>query len=171
MTGEAPDGRAFDELMAVLDPAMVVVTVGVAGERDGCLVGFHSQCGIDPRRYAVWLSRANRTFELAADATHLAVHLLGQDDRELAELFGGETGDEVDKLAGLAWEPGPGGAPLLERLPNRFVGRVVERLEADADHLCVVLEPVEAAVAVSGPPLRLGAITDIDAGHEADERR
>jgi len=164
-------GRAFDELVAVVDPAMVVVTIGVGGDRDGCLVGFHSQCGIDPPRYAVWLSRANRTFDLAGHATHVAVHVLGDGDRDLAELFGGETGDEVDKLAGLAWEPGPGGAPLLARLPSRFVGRVVDRVDADADHLCVVLEPVDAAAGGSGPLLRLAAVTDIDPGHQADERR
>jgi flavin reductase (DIM6/NTAB) family NADH-FMN oxidoreductase RutF len=119
------------------------------------------------------LSRANRTFELAADATHLAVHLLDEDDRPLAELFGGETGDDVDKLAAVAWKPGPGGAPLLEQLPRRFVGRVVERWEADADHLGIVLEPVEATTttSASGPPLRLGEITDVDPGHEAEERR
>ena len=40
---------AFDSLMASLDGPMAVVTTAVAGERAGCLVGFHAQSAIDPR--------------------------------------------------------------------------------------------------------------------------
>ena len=40
----------------------------------------------------------------------------------LAELFGGETGDEVDKFARCAWHEGPEGVPMLDGCANRFVG-------------------------------------------------
>lgn len=166
------DGSAFDELVATMDGAMVVVTAAAGDERDGCLVGFHSQCSIEPRRYAVWLSKANRTHDIAQQSHHLAVHLLGCDDRDLAELFGGQTGDEVDKLARCEWEAGPGGAPLLARCPARFVGRVVESASGVGDHDFFVLDLVEAsAAALPSAPLRLSAVTDIDPGHEATERR
>jgi flavin reductase (DIM6/NTAB) family NADH-FMN oxidoreductase RutF len=163
---------AFADLVAALDPAMVVVTVAVGDERDGCLVGFHAQCSIDPPRYAVWLSVANRTEELAQRATHLAVHLLGAGQHHLAELFGGETGDDVDKLARCAWTPGPGGVPLLDDCPARIVGRVVESARGHGDHALFVLA-IEAAAAghVPGALLHLAAATDIDPGHDAHERR
>lgn len=163
----------FADLVAALDPAMVVVTVAAGDERDGCLVGFHSQCSIDPPRYAVWLSVANRTEELAQRATHLAVHLLGAAQHDLAELFGGETGDDVDKLARCAWTPGPGGVPLLEACPGRIVGRVVESSRGDGDHALFVLAVEKAAAAgdVPGARLHLSAVTDIDPGHDAHERR
>jgi flavin reductase (DIM6/NTAB) family NADH-FMN oxidoreductase RutF len=38
------------------------------------------------------------------------VHFLGRAQLPLAELFGGETGDEVDKFELCEWEPGPGGS-------------------------------------------------------------
>lgn len=166
---------AFDALVALLDTAMVVVTVaggGEGGEVDGCLVGFHSQTSIEPRRYVVWLSVANRTFRLAADlaTTHLAVHLVTAGDRELAEQFGGTTGDEVDKLADLAWSAGPGGAPVVEAFPTHFVGRILDRLRpAGGDHVAFVLEPVVAQVDDTGAdgPLRLGRASEIDPGHPA----
>lgn len=162
----------YAELVASTDPAMVVVTVAVDGERDGCLVGFHGQCSIDPPRHAVWLSVANRTQELAQRASHLAVHLLGTDDRDLAELFGAETGDDVDKLARLEWEPGPAGVPLLARCSARFVGRIVEHASGSGDHDLFVLD-VERAGSVEPPTqvLRLSAVADLDPGHEAAERR
>jgi flavin reductase (DIM6/NTAB) family NADH-FMN oxidoreductase RutF len=162
---------AFDDLVAAMDTAMVVVTVAAAAERNGCLVGFHCQCSIDPPRYAVWLSKANRTYELAARATHLAVHVLGDDQHELAERFGGQTGDEVDKLAGCDWTPGPSGVPLLDAAPGRFVGRIVERVTDDGDHVCVVIEPVGAAGAAPAHVLRLSMADDIDPGHPAEDRR
>ena len=117
----------FSDLVASMDSAMVVVTVATEDERDGCLVGFHSQASIEPPIYAVWLSTANRTWRLAGQADHLAVHLLDEDQHDLAELFGGETGDDVDKLSRVEWEPGVAGVPLLAGCANRFVGRVTQR--------------------------------------------
>jgi flavin reductase (DIM6/NTAB) family NADH-FMN oxidoreductase RutF len=146
---------------------MVVVTAAVGDERDGCLVGFHSQASIEPRRYAVWLSKANRTSTLALHSRSLAVHVLAEDQHELAELFGGETGDEVDKLARVAWEPGPDGVPLLTDCPNRFVGRVIESAEGTGDHVLWILDPTEAQAVDPPPPLRLRAVTDIEPGHPA----
>jgi flavin reductase (DIM6/NTAB) family NADH-FMN oxidoreductase RutF len=163
------------DLVAEADGAMVVVTTRSAssGERDGCLVGFHSQSSIDPPRYAVWLSTANRTRRLAADATHLAVHFLATADHELAEWFGGVTGDDLaddgdGKLAPVAWTEGPGGVPVLDAVAHRFVGRIVGRPETTGDHACFELEPVttDAPERADGP-YRLSDASDIDAGHPA----
>src|SRR5262249_20886024 len=56
----------FEELMTSVDYPMLVVTVRAAnGDQDGCLVGFATQCSIDPAHYLVLLSKQNRTYELA----------------------------------------------------------------------------------------------------------
>jgi flavin reductase (DIM6/NTAB) family NADH-FMN oxidoreductase RutF len=159
---------AYDAVVGAFDGAMVVVTAADGEERDGCLVGFHTQVSIEPRRHVVWLSVANRTFRIAQRSTHLAVHAIGEDQHDLAELLGGQTGDEVDKLAGVEWAPGPGGVPLLDALPVHVVGRIVMELEVpDADHVGFVLEPVAPAAASADDlvPLRLRQATDIDPGH------
>ena len=160
--------RSLDALVAEADPAMVVVTAADGDERDGCLVGFHVQASIDPRRYVVWLSRVNRTYRIAQRSSHLAVHAVGSDDHDLAELFGGTTGDEVDKLAAVEWAPGPGGVPLLAPLPVRFVGRVLTELDLpDADHVGFVLEPLPGETGDPEAPLRLSDANDIAPGHPA----
>jgi flavin reductase (DIM6/NTAB) family NADH-FMN oxidoreductase RutF len=161
--------KAFDELIARADPAMVILTTVAGGERSGCLVGFHCQCSIDPPRYAVWISRANHTFVVAAHAHVFGVHFVPAARRDLAELFGGETGDEVDKLARCDWGAGPGGVPLLDGCPDRFVGELVAWLEVDADHACVVMAPVESTVGDRAPRLHLADVADVDPGHEASE--
>jgi flavin reductase (DIM6/NTAB) family NADH-FMN oxidoreductase RutF len=160
----------FDELVSASDPSMVIVTTVADGHRSGCLVGFHTQCSIDPHRYAVWLSELNHTCRVGAAAEHFAVHWVPADRHDLAALFGGTTGDEVDKFARCDWTEGLGGVPLLDACPDRFIGRRVAWLDVDADHRCAILEPV--AVERSGTtsePLRLGDTSDIDAGHPPPE--
>jgi flavin reductase (DIM6/NTAB) family NADH-FMN oxidoreductase RutF len=158
----------FDALTAALDSAVVVVTAAAAGggERAGCLVGFHSQCSIEPRRYAVWLSRVNHTYRVALVADHVAVHPLGSDDRDLAELFGGRTGDDVDKFARCDWQPGPGGVPLLAgRAGGRLVLRRTALLDVGGDHSCLVGEPVLADRPGGFSPLRLSVAGTVPPGH------
>jgi flavin reductase (DIM6/NTAB) family NADH-FMN oxidoreductase RutF len=161
---------AFDELVAQLDPAMAVVTTASGDERAGCLIGFHAQCSIEPRRYAVWLSKANHTYRVAVHADYLAVHFLAQGDLEVARLFGTVSGDRVDKFSQCAWDAGPGGVPLLVGCPNRFVAGRVSMLDEGSDHVCFVVEPMEAWTAGDLQPLRLSRAKVLDPGHEAQDR-
>jgi len=131
----------FDELVGELDYPMFIVTTRVGDERLGCLIGFASQMSIHPPRFLVGLSHANHTYRRGADAGLFAVHFVPADAAALAELFGGETGDEVDKFARTAWHDGPEGMPILDECENWFVGRVVSRHDA-GDHEAYLLEPV-----------------------------
>lgn len=162
--------RAFGELMTQLDAPMVVVTTADEHERAGCLVGFHTQSGMEPDSLSVWLSKANHTFRVAVFAELLAVHFLTADDVELAELFGTVSGDDHDKFARCDWTPGPGGVPLLDGCANRVVGRKQALLDTRTDHVCVVLDPVETRYGGPFTPLRLADVGHLDAGHEATER-
>ncbi|MEW2286056.1 flavin reductase family protein [Streptomyces sp. NPDC047841] len=161
---ERPD---LDGFFDRLDPDMCVVTAAASGRRAGCLVGFASQCSIRPPRFTVWLSKVNHTYRVARDARFLAVHLLTRDQRDLAELLGGETGDEVDKFARLTWREGPGGTPVLEDTAAWFVGAVLRRTDG-GDHVGFLLDPVESGEGRDGSLLRLSDAVTIDAGHPAD---
>lgn len=156
----------LDPLTSALDYPMVIVTVSTGSEHAGCLVGFSTQCSIQPLRYAVCLSKRNRTSRLAEHAGVLAVHFPEQSQRGLAELFGSETGDEVDKFARCRWEPGPGGTPLLSECPNRFVGQVVQRVDA-GDHVLYLLDVTEASVTDVPDPLTFQQVRDLEPGHGA----
>jgi flavin reductase (DIM6/NTAB) family NADH-FMN oxidoreductase RutF len=162
VTGSAP----FDELMGELDYPMFIVTTQAAGERSGCLVGFATQTSIDPSRFLVCLSRRNHTTRVAAAAEHLAVHFVPDSAEDLAELFGGSTGDEVDKFSRCAWHPGPQGVPILDACANWFVGRVLERLDV-GDHVGHLLEPEVCQHGATGPEFTFHRARRIEPGHEA----
>ncbi|MDQ3896895.1 MAG: flavin reductase family protein [Actinomycetota bacterium] len=145
---------------------MMVVTATAAGERAGCLVGFATQCSIDPPRFAVWISRKNHTFRIARQAGVLAVHFLSADDGALAELFGGQTGDEVDKFARCRWREGPGGVPVLEDCARWFVGEVLDQIPTD-DHVGFLLAPLAAECGRWPGQLGFQSAQAISPGHGA----
>ncbi|HEX4819096.1 MAG TPA: flavin reductase family protein [Acidimicrobiales bacterium] len=158
----------MDELTSELDQPMLIVTTVAGDELSGCLVGFHSQCSIDPPRWAVWISKANHTYGVAQRASVLALHFPSTDDREIAGLFGEETGDAVDKFTRCAWTAGPDGVPLLDRVANRIVGRVRDHVDDGGDHQLFVVDVDDTH---HGPePLHaLGfqAVRGFDPGHPA----
>jgi flavin reductase (DIM6/NTAB) family NADH-FMN oxidoreductase RutF len=150
----------------VSDYPLYIVTVAAGGERSGCLVGFATQCSIDPLRFLVCLSDKNHTFRVARQADVLGVHLVPEGAAALAELFGSQTGDEVDKFERCSWRTGPGGAPILDDCGNWFAGRILERIPA-GDHWAFLLDPVQDA---DDPGERAFMFRDaqwIEPGHEA----
>jgi flavin reductase (DIM6/NTAB) family NADH-FMN oxidoreductase RutF len=157
--------ETFNAIVGDLEYPMFIVTARADGEPLGCLVGFTTQTSIDPPRFAVCLSHANRTFRRGREAAVLGVHAVPADADDLAERFGGQTGDEVDKFAGVDWHEGPEGVPVLDRCTNWFAGRVLARLDA-GDHDLFLLEPV-AGAAGEGEEFTFHRAKRIDPGHEA----
>ena len=178
MADDSSTDEAFDELVAPLDQAMVIVTTAVDGERSGCLVGFHVQSSIEPRRYAVWLSKANHTYGLAVRGEHLLlVHFsLAEGDHDLAELFGGTNrrGRQVRPVR--RCDPtGTHGVPLLASAASahRAAPRPRPARTEGGDHTrrsTPWSKPIEVAGDGSFRPLRLSVVEDHRApGHEPDD--
>ncbi|HPX36132.1 MAG TPA: flavin reductase family protein [Mycobacterium sp.] len=169
-----PSGTdAFEQFVALLDYPMFVVTTRAGDQRAGCLVGFATQVSIHPSRFLVGLSKRNHTYRTARLAArsegveHLAVHLLGREHRELARLFGGETGDRVDKFRRCSWSEGPEGLPILHDAAAWFAGRVVRRFDL-GDHVGHLLEPLagDASAKLNGL-ITYSDVKDLAPGREA----
>ncbi len=158
--------KTFLRLAGSLDYPVFIVTAAADGERrEGCVIGFASQTSFRPARFLACLSRANRTFRLAQDVEALAVHLIPREAGDLVELFGGETGDEVDKFARCEWTAGPRGLPILARCPSWFAGAIVARHDL-GDHMGFLLEPFEAHHE-AGEVVYFQRVKDVDPGHPA----
>jgi flavin reductase (DIM6/NTAB) family NADH-FMN oxidoreductase RutF len=114
----------------------------------------------------VCISTVNHTYAVARAASVLAVHVLDPDQHDLAELFGSETGDEVDKFDQCEWRPGPHGVPLLVDCPRFMVGEVLWQ-HSFGDHVGFLLEPVEVEAAGDTEGITLDDVTDVEPGHPA----
>ena len=162
-----PGVEAFEKLVAQLNYPMFVVTTAADGVSAGCLVGFASQTSIHPPRFLVGLSKRNHTFRVAGGATHLAVHVFDREHLDVVELFGGQTGDEIDKFERCSWHRGPADLPVLDEAAAWFAGRILDRFTL-GDHVGHLLEPVDG----SAPHdlqrwVSFGDVRDLQPGHEA----
>src|SRR5690606_29935620 len=126
-TGETSGKAPFARLVATLDYPLYIVTTAVGQERSGCLIGFATQCSIHPPRFLACISKKNHTFGLVQRAAIVAVHVVDEKNRQLAELFGGETGDELDKFSQVDWHS-VDGVPVLDACERWFAGSVLERI-------------------------------------------
>jgi flavin reductase (DIM6/NTAB) family NADH-FMN oxidoreductase RutF len=162
-----PMTDAFENIAGRLDyPMFVATTVGPDGERAGCLVGFATQCSIDPQRFLVCVSDKNRTHRVLADTDAIALHVVPADAEDVVELFGGETGDDTDKFARCEWREGPGGLPILERCPSWFAGRILDRIVL-GDHVGHVVEPFAGEAGHEGRAYPFSRAKRVEPGHEA----
>lgn len=161
------EAAAFEELVGGLDYPMYVVTAYDGTTRAGCLVGFTTQCSIDPPRFLVGVSESNHTHAVVAASSVVAVHLPRAEQHDLAALFGSACGAEVDKFARVAWSPGPEGVPVLDDCAGWFAGRVLARVPL-GDHTGLLLEPVGGRAPEPGvPTLRFAHVRDLEPGHPA----
>lgn len=143
---------------------MVLVTGYDGRQRAGCLVGFWTQCSLEPPRLVVCISKVNQTHQVICGASRLAVHFLARTDRELAVLFGQASGDQVDKFARCRWAPGPGGAPVLQDCARWVVASVLGRMDL-GDHTGVLGHPEEGSAGPWSGQLGFQATSGIFPGH------
>lgn len=155
----------FLKLAGALNYPVFIVTATDGEQREGCVIGFASQTSFEPARFLACLSRANRTYRFARDVGELAVHLVPREATQLVELFGGQTGDHIDKFARCEWHTGPRGLPILAGCPSWFAGAIVERIDL-GDHVGHLLEPLQARFA-PGELLYFQDVADVDPGHPA----
>ena len=159
--------EAFDALTSGLEYPMFIVTAAADGERNGCLVGFVTQCSIDPPTLLVCVSKANRTFRTAQRASTLTVHYLGDGDEELARLFGESTGDDTDKFTQCSWTERPDGTPVLDGCRGWVCGDILSRTDV-GDHVAMAVRITAAETRdVSAGQLGFQRVKDFDPGHPA----
>jgi flavin reductase (DIM6/NTAB) family NADH-FMN oxidoreductase RutF len=154
----------FERLVATLDYPLYVVTTAVQDEPAGCLIGFATQCSIHPPRFLACISKKNHTLPLASQAAFVAVHVIEEKDKQIAELFGGETGDEVNKFARVSWHS-VDGVPILDACQRWFVGSVLQRIDL-GDHVGFLLEPADTGQGAGAEQLTFQRARDIEPGHE-----
>jgi riboflavin biosynthesis pyrimidine reductase/flavin reductase (DIM6/NTAB) family NADH-FMN oxidoreductase RutF len=158
--------EVFNDIVADLEYPMIVVTATDGHERSGCLVGFSTQVSIHPPRYMVWISKRNHTYQVASRADALAVHFPASGQHDMAELFGSETGDQVDKFASCEWHEGPEGAVIVDAIPRWFVGRITETLDS-GDHVGFLLQPLDGECRPWSGQLGFQEVKGIPPGHPA----
>jgi len=94
----------------------------------------------------------------------LAVHVVDENAKGIAELFGGETGDKVDKFSGIRWHS-VHGVPVLADCERWFAGEVLQQIDL-GDHVGFLLRPLDAQGDEPAAQLTIQQARDIKPGHK-----
>ncbi len=92
------------------------------------------------------------------------MHIIEKKDKNIAELFGGETGDEVDKFARVSWHLAHG-VPILDACQRWFAGSILEQIDL-GDHVGFLLEPIDTEQNATSEQLTFQRARDIEPGHK-----
>jgi flavin reductase (DIM6/NTAB) family NADH-FMN oxidoreductase RutF len=110
-----PTGPDLDTMKQVNRQFITGVTVVTAMDDKkprGLAVNAFSSVSLDPPTVMVAVQRTSSTHECLFRAEHLAINILSTDQLDVVGVFATKA---ADKFAGLDWEPGPYGSPLIRR--------------------------------------------------------
>ena len=116
------------------------VTIVTARDADGAVVGLtansFNSVSLDPPLVLWSLSQRAGSLPAFRRGSHYAIHILAADQVPLAQRFATK---DIDRFAGLPWEEGAGGVPLLAGAAARFECFNRSRYE-EGDHVIFVGE-------------------------------
>ncbi|MBT2394585.1 flavin reductase family protein [Streptomyces sp. ISL-100] len=104
----------------------------------------------DPPMISFGVGTGSSSWPVLAEAEHIGVHILAEDQRELAATFARSGADRF--AAPTRWRAGPEGVPVLDGVLAWLVCRVVARVPA-GDHRIVLGQAVAGDPAGNGRPL------------------
>ncbi|MDG4840184.1 flavin reductase family protein [Micromonospora sp. WMMD967] len=143
------DPHMFRALLRRHAAAVAVITA--AGEPPvGFTVTSLTSVSLHPSLVSFCLARSSSSWPTIAEAEHVAVHLLGENQEDVARTFATSGIDRFTTHP--AWRYGPHRVPLLDEPVAWLLCRVTQRVPA-GDHAIVIAEPVIASHSDGAPLL------------------
>lgn len=118
-TAIAPlDSRAFRRALGNFATGVTIVTAATAdGKKAGVTANSFNSVSLDPPLVLWSIDKRSGSYDVFDQAKHFAVNILSADQIDLSNQF---ARPRDDKFAGVAHEPGEGGAPLFPDCAARF---------------------------------------------------
>lgn len=113
----------------------------------GLAVNAFASISLDPATVMVCVQRTSSTHDCLFRAQHLAINILSTEQLDVVNRFAAKSDD---KFAGLNWQPGPYGSPLLDRSSAHMEVEIRERLQAST-HTVFICRVVHASVSERTP--------------------
>jgi flavin reductase (DIM6/NTAB) family NADH-FMN oxidoreductase RutF len=125
---------------------MYVMTAAAGESIAASTLTWLSQCSFRPPLVMMGIQAQSRMRETVEAAGSLAIHILGEHQREIAETFFKPRVVEEGRLGGWAFARSPlTGAPLLADPPAWFEARVTDAVHR-GDHSVFVAEVIQAGL-------------------------
>ncbi|WP_369045878.1 flavin reductase family protein [Sinomonas sp. P10A9] len=145
----AVSGAELRRTMGHWATGIAVITTSSEGTPAGLVSNSFASVSLDPPLVSWAVDRRSSSFEIWNTTDHFAVHLLSESDRGLVQRF---VAKGPEKFAGLAWEPGVLGSPIVANDVPRLECRLWQRVDA-GDHVILIGEAVSVSEPQSFRPL------------------
>jgi flavin reductase (DIM6/NTAB) family NADH-FMN oxidoreductase RutF len=153
------DEDAKRQVLRKLPYGMYIMTAIAGGKPASSTLTWLSQCSFRPPLIMIAIQKTSAMHEAVEKSRALAVNLLTEEQRAIAEAFFHPPAVVLDRLGDYRFEPGPEtGAPLLTDVPAWFEARVSDSVDR-GDHTVFVAEVVNAGVRDTSAKLLLLAST------------
>lgn len=149
MTDPAAARRALrDAFGTFMTGVTVVTTTDGAGNPLGFTANSFASVSLDPPLLLVQIARNSVNYVKFTTTHHFAVNILAEGQKEISNTFARPV---PDRFAGLNWQPGPEGSPILPGVAAWFDCTLFKVVEA-GDH-AILIGKVEAFHATTAPGL------------------
>lgn len=142
--------RAFrNALGAFATGVTIATTLDADGQPVGVTASSFNSVSLDPPLVLWSVAKANMSCAAFCDSGHFAIHILAVDQADLSNRFAKSGGD---KFAGLTWQSGAKGSPILADCAALFQCRTRHQYEG-GDHIIMVGEVIDFQVQDRAPLL------------------
>ncbi|WDZ83686.1 flavin reductase family protein [Micromonospora cathayae] len=119
------------------------VTAVTAVTADGTVaaltVNSFTSVSLRPAKVLFCVTSHSSSFPVLTTSDRIAIHILSQNQEDVARRFATSGLSGAEKLDGVSWVPGPDGVPLLPGTPAILAGRRDE-LITSGDHVIILLD-------------------------------
>ncbi|MEC9051034.1 MAG: flavin reductase family protein [Actinomycetota bacterium] len=134
------DSQEFRQVCGHFPTGVTAVTaLGEDGTLAALTVNSFTSVSLEPAKVLFCLATTSSSFPVLSRARRIAIHILGQDQEDIARRFATSGLAGSDKLGGVAWAPGPGGVPILPETPAVLAGTLDEVITS-GDHVIILID-------------------------------
>jgi flavin reductase (DIM6/NTAB) family NADH-FMN oxidoreductase RutF len=150
------DPQLKKQVLRTFTYGLYAVSCANEGEVNAFTANWLSQVSFEPPLVAVSIENTTKSLPMILRSRKFIINVYRDGDRELAGQLGKSALRHPEKLTGVAYTPGPGGAPIL-RAALAWVACEVRHTVEAGDSTLVVAEVVEVGMQGEGQPLTMNA--------------
>lgn len=148
------DPQLKKQVLRTFTYGLYAVSCANEDEVNACTVNWLSQVSFDPPLVAVSIENNTRSLPMILRSRAFLINVFRSGDRELAAKLGKSALKFPEKLKGIVYSAGPGGAPILQDALAWVACEVKHTVEA-GDSTLIVAEVVEVGMQGEGQPLSM----------------
>ena len=148
------DAEARKTVLRMFTYGLYALTVPDGEGGNGATVNWVTQTSFDPPLIAVSVEKSSRSIVLIRRHQGFALNIYRSDQRELAGQLGKRSANRPDKFAGVSWDAGTTGAPLLTDALGYVECSVRSEIDS-GDSVIFLVEVVAAGERNPGYPLTM----------------